>query len=112
MRGTQPVSRGVIAAAVGAVVLALTGVVIVATNVGTSAEEMIGSGAQSLPAASVHVKGVHHGKAQYGKHLHVRVTNGALSAVTVNQKGTGPLTGSFNKTHTRWHSSSALAPST
>jgi lipoprotein-anchoring transpeptidase ErfK/SrfK len=112
MRGNRPVSRGVVAAAVGAIVLALTGVVIVATNVGTSADEMIGSGSQTLPTAAVRVTGMHHGKAQYGKHLHVRVTNGALSAVTANQKGIGPLTGSFNQTHTRWHSSSPLAPST
>jgi lipoprotein-anchoring transpeptidase ErfK/SrfK len=112
MQGNQPVSRGVVAAAVGAIALALTGVVIVATNIGTSADEMIGSGSQSLPRASVHVKGLHHGKARYGKHLHIRVKNGALSAVTVNQKGAGTLAGSFNQTHTRWHSSSPLAPST
>jgi lipoprotein-anchoring transpeptidase ErfK/SrfK len=111
MRVNQPVSRSVIASAVAAIVLALTGIVIVATNVGSSANEMIGGASKPLPHAALAVKGLHHGKAHYGKRLDLRVSNGALDAVNINQQGLGPLTGRFNKTRTHWRSTDALAPS-
>lgn len=111
MRVNRPVSRSVVAAAVAAVVLALTGIVVVATNVDSSLNDELGSGSGSLPAAALHLSGVHHGKTNYGKHLQLRVSNGALSNVTITQPGLGRLAGSFNKTRTRWHSASGLAPS-
>jgi lipoprotein-anchoring transpeptidase ErfK/SrfK len=64
-----------------------------------------------LPPAALKVKGLHHGKAHYGKPLDLRVSNGALGSVKVNQQGIGALAGKFNKTRTHWRSTGDLAPS-
>jgi lipoprotein-anchoring transpeptidase ErfK/SrfK len=121
MRVTLPFSRSVIAALAASVVLAVVGVVIVAVSLGTSAghqsashqQVSSSSGAQPGPIAkaSLRIPGLHHGRLPYAKILHVQVANATLSAVTISQPGMGVLAGTFNKTRTRWHSASPLAPS-
>jgi lipoprotein-anchoring transpeptidase ErfK/SrfK len=113
MSSSRPISRPVLAAFAASVVLVGVGVGVVAANVGSSAHESVQSGsARSVPTAALRVVHLHHGHLAVGKKMRVRVANGALSTVTVNEAGLGRLAGKFNQTHTRWHSTTGLAPST
>lgn len=110
MRFTRPIPRGVMAGLVAAVVIAVVGTVVVLAGVGSSLHQAISSGSKPLPAASLQMTGRHHGKFRYGQPLRLRVANGVLSKVTVAQPGLGRLTGKFNKSLTRWQSTSNLLP--
>jgi lipoprotein-anchoring transpeptidase ErfK/SrfK len=111
MRVTRPVSRGVLAVVAAVGVLAVAAAVVIAAQPSSSTHEKIGSASEPLPAAVLHVNQLHHGQLHYGKRLRLRVDNGALSSVRVGAPGAGLLTGTFNKTRTRWRSASPLAPS-
>jgi lipoprotein-anchoring transpeptidase ErfK/SrfK len=111
MRVTRKIPRGVLAALAAAVVLAVVGAVVVAVNAGPSGQNVSTSQAP-LPKAALHVAQLRHGRLPYAKRLHIRVKNGVLSGVTIRQLGEGLVAGTFNKTQTRWHSASELAPST
>jgi lipoprotein-anchoring transpeptidase ErfK/SrfK len=98
------------------VVVAIGGVVALAWSPRGSSHEKVSttsgaSPAAPLPKASLLVIGLHNGRVPFAKHLHVKVDNGALSAVKIRQPGLGALAGTFNKTRTRWNSDLALAPS-
>ncbi|MBV9484485.1 MAG: L,D-transpeptidase family protein [Frankiaceae bacterium] len=110
MRVTKPSSRSVLAALAVAVVLALVGGVIVAVSGGSKLHEEIASAAHSIPAASLEIAGVHHGKGDISKHLRLHVTNGRLTTVKVGH-GATRLDGVFNQDRTKWHSDSRIAPS-
>jgi lipoprotein-anchoring transpeptidase ErfK/SrfK len=114
MSFTRPISRGVLAALAAVVVLAVVGAVVLAASLAGSNHQKISSSSTPstpLPKAKLHVAGLQHRRLPYAKPLRIRVRNGALSSVRIRQAGVGPIAGTFNKTRTRWHSASPLAPS-
>jgi lipoprotein-anchoring transpeptidase ErfK/SrfK len=113
MRVTRPVSRGVLAAVAAVAVLAVVGVaVVIASNSpGSSHEKIRAAASPPLPAATLHVNHLRHGQVHFAKRLRLQVSNATLSAVRISQPGEGVLPGGFNKTRTRWHSATPLAPS-
>ena len=104
--------RGVLAAAAAVVVLVVVAVAVLAARASSGGHQNIRSVGQPLPAASLHVGGLHHGgQVPFGRRLRLRVANGALTSVTVQARGRGAIAGSFNATRTRWRSNEPLIPS-
>jgi lipoprotein-anchoring transpeptidase ErfK/SrfK len=112
MHVPRPASRGVIAAVAAIAVLVVGGVaVLIATNRPASTQEKIKAVAPKLPAAVLHVDHLHHGRVHFAKPLRLHVANGVLSSVLISQPGQDPLVGHYNRSRTRWHSVTPLAPS-
>jgi lipoprotein-anchoring transpeptidase ErfK/SrfK len=113
MRFIRPIPRGVLAALAAVVVLAVVGVVVVAANSTSSSHQhqKISSGSSPLPAATLSVARLQHGRVAYAHRLRFTVENAALSTVKVKAAGLGALPGAFNATRTAWTSAAPLAPS-
>jgi lipoprotein-anchoring transpeptidase ErfK/SrfK len=91
-------------------VLAAVGAV-VGITVGGSGSSTAGS--TPAPAAALRVLHLkHHHRLPYTKPFVVRVTNGALTSVSVTEPSGQQIPGSYNETHDRWQSSGSFAPLT
>jgi lipoprotein-anchoring transpeptidase ErfK/SrfK len=111
MHVSRRVLRGVIAAVAVIAVLTAVGIAVFRNNGSNPPHQQISAAGAPLPAAVLHVEHLRHGRLHYSKPLRLHLVNGALSSVSVRAAGQGTISGSFNKTRTRWVSTMPLIPS-
>jgi lipoprotein-anchoring transpeptidase ErfK/SrfK len=94
------------------VAAAAVGITLVATH-SSSSHGQISSSSQPVPAAVFQVQRLNrHDAVPFNRRLSFAVRHGALTDVVVNAPTGQQIDGSFNRTHSRWRSSSSFMPLT
>ncbi|HVT22378.1 MAG TPA: Ig-like domain-containing protein [Mycobacteriales bacterium] len=110
MRLPQPSVRTAVVAAATVGVLAAVGVVVGVTASGSGKSPESATPAPAAVVRVLHLK--HHNRLPYQKPFVVRVTNGALTTVSVSEPSGQQIPGAYNETHDRWQSNGSFAPLT
>jgi lipoprotein-anchoring transpeptidase ErfK/SrfK len=112
MRFPRPLSRGPVAAASAAGVLAVAGVVVAAVHVGStgSAGGSSGQGSVSDGPTQLALVGVRAGRVPWNKPVILQVVNGKLRSVAVTGDGSSAIDGTLSSGDTVWTSAETLVP--
>jgi lipoprotein-anchoring transpeptidase ErfK/SrfK len=114
MRLTLPLSRGAIAAVAALVVAGAGGTVAAVTqltdeNSGTNTSAATG---ESGDSPTLTLKGLHHGRVPWNRHLRVRTANATISSIRVYDRNGTPVPGTLATDGTVWTSTAKLVPLT
>ena len=113
MRFPRTLSRGTVAAASAAVVLAVAGVVVAAVHVSSNGPPATSSqGSVSDGPTQLQLVGARAGRVPWNKPVTLQIVNGKLRSVAVTADGSGAIDGTLTQNDTIWSSAETLVPLT